>query len=85
MYQGMIFIPRLLAEYSAEEQKLRELSEKVLRNHGKSPSQWIVQVDVVPSSCSFHGDHIRGKNLLIFLFLSSFLFTTNQDLYSLTL
>ena len=47
MYQDMIFIPRLLAEYSAEEQKLRELSEKVLRNSGKSPSQWIVQVAVV--------------------------------------
>ena len=71
----MIFIPRLLAEYSAEEQKLRELSEKVLRNQGKSPSQWIVQVDVVSSSSgSFHGDHIRRKKLLIFCPCPPFLY-----------
>ena len=61
MTENVIFILRLLAEYSAEEQKLRELSEKVLRNSGKSPSQWIVQVDVVPSSCNFHRVHTRRK------------------------
>jgi len=47
---------KLLAEYSAEEQKLRELSEKVLRNQGKSPSQWIVQV--TPDDAV----HIRHKS-----------------------
>ena len=35
---------RLLSEYSSEEQKLRELSERVLHFERKDPTQWIVQV-----------------------------------------
>merc|ERR550525_75936 len=35
---------KLLAEYSNEEQRLRELSERVLRFQRKDPSQWFVQV-----------------------------------------
>ena len=40
----IMFPHRLLSEYSSEEQKLRELSERVLHFERKDPTQWIVQV-----------------------------------------
>jgi len=42
---------KLLTEYSSEEQKLRELSERVLRFERKDPSQWIVQVKFSKTLC----------------------------------
>jgi len=47
---------KLLSEYSSEEQKLRELSERVLRFERKDPSQWIVQVTADDAV------HIRHKS-----------------------
>merc|ERR1719391_1680156 len=47
---------KLLTEYSNEEQKLKELSERVLRYERKDPSQWIVQVTADDAV------HIRHKS-----------------------
>ena len=47
----IMFLFRLLTEYSSEEQKLRELSERVLRFERKDPSQWIVQVKYSKTLC----------------------------------
>jgi len=47
---------KLLSEYSSEEQKLRELSERVLHFERKDPNQWIVQVTADDAV------HIRRKS-----------------------